>query len=1085
MGRPIWVTKAGDLGVIAEREFYNLRFDVIDPDNEPLTFSIVGGTLPRGLSLKDDGFIEGIPTVRKVFLRGVPTDVSEDVTSTFAVRVRTQTGEVSDRTFTLTVSGQDVPQLLTPAEQLGLVYDGEYFEYQLSAVDLDDETLTWFIKDGALPPGLTLDSATGLISGYVGIAIDEEYGVAGWTITEWDTRPWDFLVQTIDKNYQFTVGITDGKDFAIRTYTIYVISNDSIDEDGDGVTEELAVRRRPVLLNKAGDLGIFLHDNYFSYKFDGFDFDGDPVQYSVISDNPVALPPNLTIGQDTGWLYGYIEPQALLEKEYIFSVIVNKRNYPQWESDPKEFKITITGDLGKYINWITDTDLGTIENGAVSEFSVEATNGLGRTLYYRLADNFGSRYVEYTRTFTADNSTTQFDLGIDVVSRPVRVYFGSHMYEDPATGTLIRRGTRLVDESKYTKFGVGGIQNFIEFNDPPPVENIRFVLDFGFDSAELLYSGDGVQTEFSLVPFADIDVYIDDQLLDEEYYDADSVTGTVIFKFPPSAPETEIYVEIDTGSVTSIGSAGRLPQGLRLERDGTITGRVTFNGFTFDGGTTTFDVIPRRTSNFVGETTFDQQYRFTVTAYDLEGDIETNKEFVIRLDLANGVPYDDLYGIALLSLNERNNIEQLLLDEAYFPSTDIYRPEDEYFGVTSDLRMLLASGIYPTDAATLQNALETNHYNKRIYLGDIKTARALNSDGTVRYEVVYLEVLDTLVTETGQSISSEIPLGNISISGGFDPVIYPNSLINMRNAIYSSVTQVRKNALPAWMLSKQENGTVLGFIPAVVLCYTKPGKSKAIAFNLSRNNQVNFSDYEVILDRYIWDCNMSQYYDPDSRKFTTSAETTFDKFSLDPTRYALIATVDFAVELAYSQINGRSVNEVAKLGGFDGITTSIFGKTLIFFKQENYDGLNPGEIGWENYTDRFDTSSFDTEVFDKMSIVPGYYDSVNMRGGVWRIIDLGGGVIGLDLITQVGDYGRIDVRVGGVKYGGKRTFYDPVPVVVDGETQPAYRLLSDAVLGEQTTFDDNGTRFFQYKDEYADPDVGDKYMKFPQIGVFE
>lgn len=1000
MGRPIWVTKAGDLGVIAEREFYNLRFDVIDPDNEPLTFTIVGGTLPRGLSLKDDGFIEGIPTVRKVFLRGVPTDVSEDVTSTFAVRVRTQTGDVSDRTFTLTVSGQDVPQLLTPAEQLGLVYDGEYFEYQLSAVDLDDETLTWFIKDGALPPGLTLDSATGLISGYVGIAVDEEYGVAGWTITEWDTRPWDFLVQTIDKNYQFTVGITDGKDFAIRTYTIYVISNDSIDEDGDGVTEEMAVRRRPVLLNKAGDLGIFLHDNYFSYKFDGFDFDGDPVQYSIVSDNLVALPPNLTIGQDTGWLYGYIEPQALLEKEYTFSVIVNKRNYPQWESDPKEFKITVTGDLGKYIQWVTDSDLGVIENGAVSEFSVEATNGLGRTLYYRLADNFGSRTTEYTVNFVGDDSTTQFDLGYDVTNRPIRVYVNGF----------------IVSPDDYTLTGAGGVINVVEFDIAP-------------------------------------------------------------------AQDSEIRVEIDTGGITSIGSAGRLPQGLRLEPDGTITGRVSFNGFTFDGATTTFDVIPRRTSNFIGETTFDQQYTFTVTAYDLEGDIETNKEFTIRLDLTNSIPYDDLYGIALLSLSDRNDIEQLLSNESYFPSTDIYRPDDEYFGVSSDLRILLASGIYPTDAATLQSSLGTNHYNKRVYLGDIKTARALNSDDTVRYEVVYLEVVDTLVTEAGQSISPEIQLGNVSISGGYDPVIYPNSLVNMRNAIYSVVTQVRKNALPTWMLSKQEDGSILGFTPAVVLCYTKPGKSKAIAFNLARNQDIKFSDYEVILDRYIWDCNMSQYYDSESRKFISSTETTFDKFSLDPSRYALIATVDFAVELAYSQINGRTVRDIAALGGFDGIYTSIIGKTFIFFKQNNYSGLEPGETGWENYDDRFDASSFDTTVFDRVTQIPGFYDGINQRVGIWRTVDLGGGVVGLELVTLVGEYARIDIRIGGIKYGGKRTFYDPVPT--QDEIQPTYRLLSDAVLGEQTTFDDNGTRFFQFKDEYAAPDVDDKYIKFPQIGVFE
>lgn len=1043
MGRPIWVTKAGDLGVIAEREFYNLRFDVIDPDNEPLTFTIVGGNLPRGLSLKDDGFIEGIPTVRKVFLRGVPTDVSEDVVSTFAVRVQTLSGDVSDRTFKLTVSGQDVPQLLTPAEQLGVVYDGEYFEYQLNAVDLDDETITWFIKDGSLPPGLTLDSATGLISGYVGISVDEEYGVAGWNITEWDTRPWDFLVQTIDKNYQFTVGITDGKDYAIRTYTIYVISNDSIDEDGDGITNEMAVRRRPVLRNPAGDLGIFLHDNYFSYKFDGFDFDGDPVQYTLSSDSIVAVPPNLTLGLDTGWLYGYIEPQALLEKEYTFTVRVNKRNYPAWQSDPKEFKITITSDLGKYIQWVTDSNLGSIENGAISEFKIEATNGLGRTLFYRLADNFGSRIAEDIVNFTGDGSTTQFDLGFDVTNRPIRVFVGEF----------------LVSPDDYSLTGSGGVINVVDFEIAP-------------------------------------------------------------------ASGSEISVEIESGGITNVGASGRLPQGLKLESDGTITGRVSFNGFTFDGANTTFDVVPRRSSNYVGETTFDQQYTFTVTAYDLEGDIETNKSFTIRVDLVNSVPFDNLYGVALLGLPDKQEYQMLFGDSEFFPPEDIYRPQDEYFGVSKDLRLLLASGIYPVEASILQSAMETNHYNKRIYLGDIKTARALNDDGTVRYEVVYLDVIDTLVTASGESIDSEIQLGNISISGGYDPVIYPNSLVNMRNAIYKKITQVRKNALPTWMQSKQENGTILGFVPAVVLCYTKPGKSKAIAFNLSRNTSVRFSDYEVILDRYIWDCNLSQYYDSEAGKFISSAETTFDRFSLDPNRYVLTATVDFAIELSYSQINGRTVSDIAALGGFDGVLTELFGKTIIFFKQQDYDNIEPGSTGWEDYNDRFDVSGFDATVFDRVTQVPGfvefwesgafyavdsqvqfngnvyraiqsntdiepgnpaYWEFVrimsNHRAGVWRTVDIGGGVLGLELVSLVGSYSRVDIRIGGAKYGGKRTYFDPIPT--QNEPQPTYRLLEDAVLGEQTTFDENGTRFFQYKDEYAEPDVDDKYMKFPQIGVFE
>ena len=179
MARPKWLTKAGNLGVIVEREFYRLPLEVSDPDNEPITFSLVGGTLPRGITLGSSGTIEGTPFVRTFSVVGVPAEVSEDVESTFVVRATTQTGDVSDRTFTLTVSGQDAPRIATSIDTLGEVLDGEYFEYRLLAIDPDEDTLRWSIKDGELPPGLTLDPVTGVISGYVGIAIDEEYGLSG------------------------------------------------------------------------------------------------------------------------------------------------------------------------------------------------------------------------------------------------------------------------------------------------------------------------------------------------------------------------------------------------------------------------------------------------------------------------------------------------------------------------------------------------------------------------------------------------------------------------------------------------------------------------------------------------------------------------------------------------------------------------------------------------------------------------------------------------------------------------------------------------------------------------------------------
>ena len=1059
MARPKWLTKAGNLGVIAEREFYRLPLEVSDPDNEPITFSLVGGTLPRGITLGSSGTIEGTPFVRTFSVVGVPAEVSEDVESTFVVRATTQTGDVSDRTFTLTVSGQDAPRIATSIDTLGEVLDGEYFEYRLLAIDPDEDTLRWSIKDGELPPGLTLDPVTGVISGYVGIDVDEDYGLPGWEKTEWDTRPWDFSVQTIDRNYQFTVAVTDGKDYDIKTFKIYVISNDSLDEDGDGETEEFAVRRRPALLTPAQNLGILTHDNYFAYKFEGYDFDGDLIEYLL--DIPEGWPelPGLTLDINTGWLYGYIPDQEAVESFYRFQVSVRKRDYPERISNPKTFEFSVIGRMGYIVSWITDTNLGTIRNGEASEFQVEATNTLGNTLFYRLAGDFGAGVPVKSDIVITSSGNTIVAAGRDLSDLDIDVYVDDI----------------LLNSSEYS------------------------LLTYGEVNATYYPPGGAPQT-----PYDSTKPYI-------EFVSAPSV-GAII--------RISGNFGLVSGPTTQSPISGKLPQGLRLEPDGIITGRTSFNGFSLDGGSTTFDKNQQWTVTPTVETTFDRSFTFNVTVYDLEGQIEATKSFTIYVELPNIVPYDNLYGIALMSQDQRTLFNEVMSRQDLFPDSDVYRKSDIFFGKASEIRMLLASGLSPVQASEIQAGLETNHYLKKITLGEVKSARALNEDGSVRYEVVYLEVTDSLVNPQGQSVRREINLGNINIADGYSNTIYPNSFPNMRDAVYEKVPQVDKQAFPLWMKSEQEDGTIPGFTPAVVLCYTKPGKSKSIAFNLQQKS-IDFERFDITLDRYIWDCDLSKFYDEQSGKFLSSQETTFDKFP-DNADYPYFAVVDFATDLAFSQINNSTIESLSDLGGIDGVRANLIGKTLVFVKQEGYSGLAPYETGWELYTSTFDSAlnstdsyepgaaipgSFDadSESFDQYEIIPGYLDRnivtpvgttvITGQGaqsktyGIWRIVEAPSGTLGptgllrLQFETLVPENRRVGVRTSGAKYGGKQLYFNSE--VTPGLTQPTYQLLPDAVTQVPTTFDNNGTRFLTFKEDYADVDRDDKYLKFPQIGVFE
>lgn len=82
-----------------------------------------------------------------------------------------------------------------------------------------------------------------------------------------------------------------------------------------------------------------------------------------------------------------------------------------------------------------------------------------------------------------------------------------------------------------------------------------------------------------------------------------------------------------------------------------------------------------------------------------------------------------------------------------------------------------------------------------------------------------------ILTQYNLSLESNSVLPNFytSLTPGYAEILYPNSLDNMRLRIEQELgvdDDFRK--LPLWMTSQQRDGNTLGFIPAWVICYTKP-----------------------------------------------------------------------------------------------------------------------------------------------------------------------------------------------------------------------------------------------------------------------
>jgi len=836
--QPQWITAPGSLGTIPEGVFYQVPIQAV-ANGHDVKFTVIAGQLPTGIQVTETGTIEGTP--RNILnVQGVPVDVSEDITSKFAIRAYTTklvngqevVDRVNDRTFTITVTGQDIPEFLTPAGNVGTFYDGSPVRIQIRFFDSDiDDSLRVRILSGRLPPGLTINN-TGLISGIIEPLVGPPgTAVAGYDATQYDQYPFDFSTRSASANYQFSVEITDGKDSNVRTFEIFVYSKDSMSADTTDftadntfITADVVPTRTPILITPPGSLGLVRSDNFYAFQFQAIDFDGDPIEYSVtlgggigydadgtvFDENGIgfdrgnlSLPPGLAIDPATGWFYGYIPDQGATENTYRFAVRVRKANRPEIVSDFYFFTITIISPVADQVVWITGSDLGTISNGDVSTFFVEAVDTLGRNLQYRLLSGSNSRLPQGLtllpsgnivgrvsfNTFAIDSGTTTFDRNIK---------------------------TRAVTQETTfdTRFNFT-VNAFLSTTDDPRFEIVSFVVIDG---------GSG----YTSPPTIEISAPPDT---------ADSIQATAG------------TVNIVDGKITAVavGNSGR---GYTTVPTVTVTG---------GGGVGAIVVAQVRVAQVINT-------------------VSVLKTFTIKIDRRFNQPYQSLYIKAMPPNDDRAIINQLLQNQDIIPENLVYRADDPNFGVASMIRYNHAFGLTTTDLIDYVNALTINHYWKNLILGSVEVAQARDLSGRVIYEVIYSRVIDNLLNDRGESVSKQIrwPF-TIATDQGPVNVVYPNSLINMRDQVFDTVGRVAP-MLPLWMTSKQADGRVLGFTPAWVIAYVKPGQGAKIRYNIQQKfgNQLNIIDFKA--DRYEIDRSMSFAWDPATEKWQPSPPeaTTFD-----------------------------------------------------------------------------------------------------------------------------------------------------------------------------------------------------------------
>lgn len=885
-------------------------------------YNLQSGTLPQGVQVSDNGTIVGVP-LAVASLQGVPNQVSQDVTNKFVIRAYTlnynngtySLDAIRDRTFTLTITGNDVPEFVTPAGSIGTFYDSDEVNFQIQVTNEDPgDVVIVKLAGGELPGGLTL-SSTGLISGYIAPTPNVD-ALPGYDITPINTDPYDFVVSAINKNFQFTLEVTDGKSSNLRTFEMYVINRDTLTADDtvftaddSFITADETTIRAPFLTNASpSDLGRVRSDNYFAYQFLANDYDTTALEFVISVNEGAGLPPGLTLDPVSGWYYGYIPDQGVTEITYSFNILVRERDAPTVTSQLYPFTLTISGAIDAEVTWLTDSDLGSIENGATSLLYVEAVNRGGRDLKYRLKSG----------------AFNQLPQGLDLLpSGEIAGRVSFNTFAIDLGHTTFDRSQSTVDRIQETTF-----DSSFTFTVNAYAEDTQQIL-YKVNSVDVIDGGTG----FSAPP-------------------------TITFNTPIGASA----VQAQTGNITVSGGA---ITSVPIAESG--------DGYT---STATYTI----TGAGSGE-----ELRINMKATGTRDVVSVFKTFTVRVFRAYNEPYQNLYIQAMPPANDRVLIAELLDNTNIFVPEYIFRPDDPNFGKSTRVTYEHAYGLAPDILDTYVESLYLNHYWKNLILGSIETAQALDSAGNVIYEVVYSKIVDDLVNAAGQSVNKivQLPYSIIDPTDGSTIVneVYPNSLFDMREQVIDTVGQI-STKLPLWMTSKQTDGRVLGFTPAWVMCYTKPGRSRQIAYYIQEQfgTQLNRVDFKV--DRYILDRLLSRNWDTTTQHWTpTPSLTTFDRFGSGDRPF--IGFVDIATNLAFSQVNNRTLEEIALLGGLDGQVSQINGNKLIFVKQEYFTDLSITEA-WQLYATTFGNlydqgptfsqPSLDTLSFDESTTIGGGYE---------------------------------------------------------------------------------------------------------------
>jgi len=817
MSAPIWTTPAGLLGVCPV-SIFRLIFVVAEPVTPAVTvtYKIISGSIPAGMSFDTLGSISGTPTVE-----------SANTTSTFVVRVTDNLGNFADRTFEIQISGAVVPTFTTPEGPILETQDSLWVEQAITYNNpVPSNPVSIRVLQGSLPPGLEINEF-GLIRGY------PEAPVNIVTLPE-------------------TTSVATSTDFATNSITVTGTTDFSIN--------------RPVVFTGTAIGGITAGTVYYVKEIINstqFTISEIPGGDTIILNTDIGFMevtlPAVSQGQPT-------------KRQYNFTLILSS----PLGNDLSAYNITVInqqlpisqGGQGKPPN----TRNPVIFNSRPQTYDIEP---LPDYRYYVLppANSVtipGSTYAPsskaYIGQFLSGNFFAFKILGYDFDQQELTYIFNempSWLTGDPNTGWVYGTPTVSVNDIEEYQF----------------VVQVRKSVSLSFGSLNFRFSlrvANNIDGDITWLTGSDLGfIYNATESSKQVLAEADVPLTYVLTSGSNSLPKNLVFKS--NGEIEGIVSYQ--PGNTYLNKDATSVYNFTVKAYNPNITDTSGNLLVSSEKQFTltvvqeYDIPTDNLYiKCTPSIADrnkiatlLDNNLIIPDSYIYRSDdsnygKANSIVYAHAYGI--YSSNVEKYIEavkknhywrNIVLGEL---KTAVAKDEDGtplyevvYSTVIDNLQKYDPN--YDFDYRYSESISEEIFWPRFIDLNlgpwytsstDIYTSYIFNQEAKIITN--YFEY--DLLTQTGLPILMQqgIPTFYTSLTPGYARVLYPNSLENMRKRVEQELgVDFNFRLLPLWMTSQQADGNTLGFTPAWVIAYTKiPEPVNVIAtatFNISKEVQLN------------------------------------------------------------------------------------------------------------------------------------------------------------------------------------------------------------------------------------------------------